>query len=88
MQNSYPQHANNPNPHYSQIVLRGIVIIYGCLMVVEGSKIMILFRFEKSPAAGINLMWENAAIPVAGIFIMLYGILGMVQIIVKGEGKV
>lgn len=68
-----------------RISLQIIVLVYGYLMITQGVKIMSLFGFEKSPAAGISLVWEYSSIPVAGVFLIFYASLKIFATLVGDE---
>jgi TRAP-type C4-dicarboxylate transport system permease small subunit len=58
---------------------QGIVILYGVVMTIYGWKYLQLFPGETSPAAGINLDWLKAAVPVTGVLVVIYVALNMID---------
>ncbi len=62
-----------------KVMAHAIVILYGVIMVVYGYRYMVLFRYEVSPAAGINLMWLNSAIPFNGVLVAFYSLVNVIE---------
>jgi TRAP-type transport system small permease protein len=63
-----------------------IISVYALFMVYYGYTYASMFTFEKTPAARINLLWLNLAVPLSGILLFFYSLLKMVEIL-KSSGK-
>ncbi len=63
-----------------------IVITYGVVMIIYGLKYSLLFKYETSPAAGINLIWLNMSVPISGVLLIFFTLFNLVDTI-KGEGE-
>ena len=64
-----------------------VVGAFALFMAVYGYKYAVMFTFEKTPAAGINLLWLNLALPVNGLFILLYGVWNILKIISRAPAE-
>ena len=64
-----------------------VISTFALFMVVYGYQYAMMFTFEKSPAAGINLLWLNFALPVNGLFIVLYGVWNILKIISRAPAE-
>ena len=63
-----------------------IIAVYALLMSYYGYTYAAMFTFEKTPAARINLLWLNLAVPLSGILLFFYSFLKMIEIS-KSSGK-
>jgi len=79
--------------HSSPLVLKMVLIfsqliiaVYAMFMVYYGSTYASMFTFEKTPAARINLLWLNLAVPISGILLFFYSLLKIVEIS-KSSGR-
>jgi TRAP-type C4-dicarboxylate transport system permease small subunit len=63
-----------------------IIAVYALLMSYYGYTYAAMFTFEKTPAARINLLWLNLAVPLSGILLLFYSFLKMIEIS-KSSGK-
>lgn len=61
---------------FSQLIISG----YALLMVYYGYTYASMFTFEETPAARINLLWLNLAVPLSGILLFFYSLLKMAEI--------
>ncbi|MGE5257886.1 MAG: TRAP transporter small permease [Hyphomicrobiales bacterium] len=64
-----------------------IIGAFAVFMAVYGYKYAMMFTFEKSPAAGINLLWLNLALPINGLFILLYALWNILKILSRPSGE-
>jgi TRAP-type C4-dicarboxylate transport system permease small subunit len=65
-----PRGLNQALGVFNQLIIGAFAIF----MLVYGYKYALMFTFEKTPAAGINLLWLNLALPLNGLFILLYAL--------------
>jgi TRAP-type C4-dicarboxylate transport system permease small subunit len=63
-----------------------IIAAYALLMIYYGYTYASMFTFEKTPAARINLLWLNLAVPFSGTLLFLYSLLKILEIS-KPSGK-
>lgn len=56
---------------------------FSLFMIYYGYSYAMMFTFEKSPAAGINLLWLNLALPINGLFILFYAQWNIIRILRK-----
>jgi TRAP-type C4-dicarboxylate transport system permease small subunit len=66
---------------FSQLIIAG----YALFMVYYGYTYAAMFTFEKTPAARINLLWLNLAVPLSGILLFFYSLLKMVESLKSSE---
>jgi len=64
-----------------------IIGAFAMFMVIYGYNYAMMFTFEKTPAAGINLLWLNFALPVNGLLILLYALWNILKIITRGPAE-
>jgi len=64
-----------------------IIGAFAVFMVIYGYHYAMMFTFEKTPAAGINLLWLNFALPVNGLLILLYALWNILKIITRGPAE-
>jgi TRAP-type C4-dicarboxylate transport system permease small subunit len=64
-----------------------IIGAFAVFMVIYGYNYAMMFTFEKTPAAGINLLWLNFALPVNGLLILLYALWNILKIIAHGPAE-
>jgi len=64
-----------------------IIGAFAVFMVIYGYNYAMMFTFEKTPAAGINLLWLNFALPVNGLLILLYALWNILKIITRGPAE-
>ncbi len=64
-----------------------IIGAFAVFMVIYGFNYAMMFTFEKTPAAGINLLWLNFALPVNGLFILLYALWNILKIIARDPAE-
>jgi TRAP-type C4-dicarboxylate transport system permease small subunit len=67
------------------IFIQTVVVLYSLLMVVYGYSYALMFRFESTPAAGINSLWLNLSMPVCGLLIFFYSQLNIVKMLKPSE---
>jgi TRAP-type C4-dicarboxylate transport system permease small subunit len=66
---------------FSQLVIS----MFATFMVIYGYQYAIMFTFEKTPAAGINLLWLNFALPVNGALILFYAMWNILKIVSRAR---
>ena len=64
-----------------------IIAAFAVFMLVYGCKYAMMFTFEKTPAAGINLLWLNLALPLNGLFILLYALWNILKILSRSHAE-
>ena len=64
-----------------------IIGAFAMFMVIYGYNYAMMFTFEKTPAAGINLLWLNFDLPVNGLLILLYALWNILKIITRGPAE-
>jgi TRAP-type C4-dicarboxylate transport system permease small subunit len=67
------------------IFIQTVIALFSLLMAVYGYSYAMMFRFESTPAAGINSLWLNLSMPVCGLLIFLYSQLNIVKILRPSE---
>ncbi|MCF8106707.1 MAG: TRAP transporter small permease [Desulfohalobiaceae bacterium] len=70
--------------HIFALILAGI---YGFFMVYYGYNYALMFSFETTPAAEINTMWINFALPVSGGLIILYSLFKIITLAGMKDGS-
>jgi TRAP-type C4-dicarboxylate transport system permease small subunit len=63
-----------------------IIALYALFMIYYGYAYASMFTFEKTPAARINLLWLNLAVPLSGILLFFYSFLKILELS-KSSGK-
>ncbi|RJR52530.1 MAG: TRAP transporter small permease [Desulfobacteraceae bacterium] len=63
-----------------------LIAMFSILMIYYGYTYAVMFRFESTPAAGINALWLNISLPVAGLLILFYSHLNIIRIF-KNPGR-
>jgi TRAP-type C4-dicarboxylate transport system permease small subunit len=64
-----------------------IIGAFAMFMVIYGYNYSMMFTFEKTPAAGINLLWLNLALPINGVFILVYASWNILRTIARGSAQ-
>lgn len=70
-----------------KLLSQAIILLYGVIMVVYGWEYLQLFSDETSPAAGINLNWLKAAIPITGLLVVAYVSLNIIEALRNSSQK-
>jgi len=60
--------------------IQALIAVFALLMIVYGYSYATMFRFETTPAVGINTLWMNISFPLCGILVFFYAVLNMVRI--------
>jgi TRAP-type C4-dicarboxylate transport system permease small subunit len=74
-----PSNMNRVLAVFNQVV----IATFAGFMVVYGYKYAMMFTFEKTPAVGINLLWLNFALPINGLFILVYALWDIIKLIAR-----
>lgn len=69
------------------IFTQTVIAAFSLLMIVYGYTYAMLFRFENTPAAGINILWLNLSLPICGLLILFYSQLNIINILKSPKGK-
>ncbi len=67
------------------ILIQVVVALFSILMVVYGYTYAMMFRFEDTPAVGINALWLYLSLPISGLLIFLYAQLNILKILKPPE---
>jgi TRAP-type C4-dicarboxylate transport system permease small subunit len=67
------------------IFIQTIIALFSLIMVVYGYTYAVMFRFEKTPAVGINVLWLNLSMPIGGLLIFFYSLLSIIKILKLSE---
>jgi len=62
-----------------------LIALFSILMMVHGYNYAVMFRFESTPAAGINTLWLNLSLPVCGLLILFYAHLNILRVFKSPE---
>jgi|GEM_PF-1164282 len=63
-----------------RIFAQSVICLLALAMIVYGYRYAEIFGFERTPAAGINIVWLNAAMPVGGSLILFYSLRSILKI--------
>jgi len=78
-----PSGVNQALAVFNQLIIGA----FAMFMLVYGYKYAMMFTFEKTPAAGINLLWLNLALPLNGLFILLYALWNILKILSRSHAQ-
>lgn len=67
------------------IFTQALIALFSILMIVYGYTYAVMFRFESTPAAGINALWLNLSLPICGLLIFFYSQLNIIRILKSPE---
>ena len=67
------------------ILIQVIIAFFSILMVLYGYTYAMMFRFEDTPAVGINALWLYLSLPISGSLIFLYSQLNILRILKPQE---
>ncbi len=67
------------------VFIQCVAALFSVLMIVYGWSYALMFRFESTPAVGINILWLNLSLPVCGLLILFYSQLNIVKILKTPE---
>lgn len=82
----YFGHKLNPAGRRRLDLLSGLlVIIYTAIVSIHGIHLMVVGRFQVSPAMGINMSLVYLVLPVAGVLMLVEAILHTWSLIKPGE---
>lgn len=65
----------------SAIFIQGTIALFAVLMIIYGYSYASMFRFESTPAAGINALWLNLSLPIGGVLIFLSAQLNILKVL-------
>jgi TRAP-type C4-dicarboxylate transport system permease small subunit len=68
------------------IFIQTIIALFSLLMAAYGYTYAMMFRFENTPAAGINTLWLNLSMPVCGLLIFFCSQVSIIKIL-RSSGK-
>jgi len=60
---------------------QSVVCLVAVAMIVYGYRYAGLLGFERTPAAQINVLWLNAAMPTGGLLILFYSVRSILKIV-------
>ena len=63
------------------VFIQVMIGLYALFISLSGYAYAIMFRFENTPAAGINSLWLNLALPISGLLIFFYSQLNILKIL-------
>ncbi len=64
-----------------------LIALFSGLMAYYGYTYAVMFRFESSPAAGINILWLNLSLPVCGVLILFYAHLNILRLFAASRNR-
>ena len=67
------------------IFIQAVIALFSILMIIYGSTYAMMFRFEDTPAVGINALWLYLSLPISGLLIFLYSQLNILRILKPPE---
>jgi TRAP-type C4-dicarboxylate transport system permease small subunit len=67
------------------IFIQAVIAFFSLLMILYGYSYAMMFRFENTPAVGINALWLNLSLPICGLLILLYSQLNILKIMKPPE---
>jgi TRAP-type C4-dicarboxylate transport system permease small subunit len=62
-----------------------LIALFSVLMMLHGYSYAVMFRFESTPAAGINTLWLNLSLPICGLLILFYAHLNIIKVFESPE---
>jgi TRAP-type C4-dicarboxylate transport system permease small subunit len=68
------------------ILIQAAIAFFSLLLILYGYSYAMMFRFESTPAVGINALWLNLSLPLCGLLILFYSQLNILKIL-KPPGK-
>jgi TRAP-type transport system small permease protein len=80
--------SNRLGPRVGQILAvftQVLIALFSILMMVHGYTYAVMFRFESTPASGINTLWLNLSLPICGLLILFYAHLNIIRILKAPE---
>jgi TRAP-type C4-dicarboxylate transport system permease small subunit len=67
------------------VFIQVIIILFSIILIVYGYNYAVMFSFEKTPAAGIDILWLNLSVPVGGVLIFFYSLIKIIDILKPPE---
>jgi TRAP-type C4-dicarboxylate transport system permease small subunit len=67
------------------IFIQVLIALFSLLMIVYGSSYAMMFRFENTPAVGINALWLYLSLPICGLLIFFYSQLNILKILKSSD---
>jgi TRAP-type C4-dicarboxylate transport system permease small subunit len=62
-----------------------LIALFSLLMIVYGYSYAMMFRFENTPAVGINALWLYLSLPICGLLIFFYSQLNILKILKSSD---
>ncbi len=62
------------------VFIQAAISLFALLMIIYGYSYASMFRFESTPAVGINALWLNLSLPVCGVLILLCAQLNILKV--------
>lgn len=63
------------------VFIQALIGLYALFISLSGYTYAMMFRFEHTPAAGINSLWLNLSLPVSGLLIFFYSQVNILKIL-------
>jgi len=76
--------AQQLSPRASRVLsvsIQVLIGLYALFISLSGYTYATMFRFESTPAAGINSLWLNLSLPISGLLIFFYSQMNILKIL-------
>lgn len=76
--------AQRLNPRASKVLsifIQVMIGLYALFISLSGYTYALMFRFEHTPAAGINSLWLSLSLPISGLLILFYSQVNILKIL-------